>query len=70
MNTLVEGTTAMVLRNQDGQVAKIDSAAGRSKFNHKICFIHDVLVFSRSILATTDIQRPRDAHRRRRPKRT
>lgn len=36
VHTLVEGTTAMVLRNQDGQVAKIDSAAGGSKLmiNH------------------------------------
>jgi len=29
VQTLIEGTTTMVLRNQDGQVAKIDSAAGR-----------------------------------------
>lgn len=36
VHTLVEGTTAMILRNQDGQVAKIDSAAGGSKLliNH------------------------------------
>ena len=29
VQTLMEGTTTIVLRNQDGQVAKIDSAAGR-----------------------------------------
>lgn len=29
VQSLVEGTTAMVLRNQEGQVAKIDSAAGQ-----------------------------------------
>jgi diphthamide biosynthesis protein 2 len=46
----VEGTTALVLRIQDGQVAKIDSAAGQSKVNHKLRCILMFLYFQGQFL--------------------